>query len=189
MRFAAPGLIVIALLAGGCAQLPVQPTGGYQLQQMRHWYDQARWHIEGRLGVVSDLDSFSASFTWQHAQDRDIIDIAGPLGQGRVLLKVTPEQVLVDDGKHVRIYRETMDALLLRYLGVDVPVQALPFWLLGLVEPQVSYQETDRGFIQHGWRVIYRQLQPVQGGWLPHKINLEKNSNKLKLIVDQWVLS
>lgn len=186
MKFGAVCLIVVAISLAGCARQPVMSVQAYRMQQMEHWYGQTHWQIDGRLGVVTERDSFSGSINWRHEPGRDLINMAGPLGQGRISLDVTDDQVVVNDGEQVRVYRDSVDQLLLRQWGVDVPVQALRFWMLGLAQPRVDYQESELGFKQHGWRVIFRQLQEVDGSWLPRKISMEKNNNKLKLIVDRW---
>ena len=55
-----------------------------------------------------------------------------------------------------------------------------------MVEPGVGYTIEESGFEQYGWRVFYRQLQEVEGAWLPRKIQMEKNDNKIRIIVDHW---
>lgn len=189
MKFSAICLICIAALLAGCARQPVVPGNVYRMQQMRHWYGLSHWRFEGRVGVVAGHDSFSGSIDWKHEPGRDSIDMAGPLGQGRVSLVVTEDRVEISDGEQSRVYREAADKFMLRQFGVDIPVRAFRFWLLGLVQPGIDYLESEMGFVQLGWRVTYRQLQEAGGAWLPRKIIVENNDNKLKLIVDRWELS
>nr|WP_305906355.1 lipoprotein insertase outer membrane protein LolB [Methylomarinum sp. Ch1-1]MDP4519034.1 lipoprotein insertase outer membrane protein LolB [Methylomarinum sp. Ch1-1] len=180
----------MALLLGGCAQQHIVETGGaYQMRQMQHWYEQESWQFAGRLGVVAEQDSFSADIDWRHERSSDVIEMAGPFGQGRLRLVVTQREVVVDDGDQVRIYRQAAERVMAKHFGVEIPVQAFRYWMLGLVEPGVAYQESEQGFIQHGWRVRYRQMQVFGEYSLPHKINLEKAATKVKLIVDQWKMS
>ncbi len=181
-------LIFMVGLLVGCAGRPVRPPAVYQLQQMRHWYDQSRWRFEGRLAVAAEHDSFSGSIDWRHEPGSDAIEMAGPLGQGRVLLMVADGQVTIDDGEQVRFFRDQAETLIREQLGVAVPLHALRFWLLGLVEPGVDYRQTELGFMQHGWQVTYRELQPINGDWLPRKLAIENSGNKLKLIIDRWEL-
>ncbi len=180
---------LVFILLSGCSRPYIQTEDVYQMGKMQHWYQLSNWQFEGRLGVVAEQDSFTANINWLHEKSNDVIVIAGPLGQGRVRLVVTATQVEVDDGDVVRVYQEPIEQVMKKYFGLELPVRAFQFWLLGLAEPGVDYQERELGFVQHGWRVIYRQMQGVDAHLLPRKINMEKAKTKVKLILDQWKLS
>ena len=75
-----------------------------------------------------------------------------------------------------------------KQLGVFVPVRALRFWVLGLINPASPYSEKGDGFRQSNWDVHYLQMQNVGTEWLPRKIGVEQGESKLKLIIDQWTL-
>lgn len=188
-RHVAVSLLLLIGLLGGCAQQSVKDASEYRMQALQLWYEQENWRFSGRLGVVSERESFSANIDWRHEPVRDVIEMAGPWGMGRVRLVISDGVVEVDDGEQVRIYHETAEIVMARYFGVDLPVKGFQYWVLGLVEPGVDYARCELGFDQHGWRVLYRQMQPVNGGVLPRKINMEKDRTKVKLIVDHWKLS
>lgn len=181
--------VALSLLLTSCARPRIEMTDGYQIQALQHWYELENWRFVGRLGVVSEQESFTASVDWRHRVGRDVIEMAGPWGVGRMRFVIGANEVLVDDGEQTRLYHQGVESIMAQYFGVELPVDAFQFWLLGLVEPGKDYKAIDRGFEQHGWRVIYRLMQAVEGGVLPHKVNMEKEHTKVKLIVDQWTLS
>lgn len=182
-------LIACAALFQGCAWQQIKPTDEYHLQAMQHLYAQTSWQFEGRLAVVAEHESFSASLNWQHRQSGDVIELVGPMGMGRILITVTATQVAVDEGDNQIVYSQPADRVFAKYFAVAIPVQALRYWVLGVVEPERDFAEVDKGFIQHQWRVKYRQMQKYEGELLPRKINIEKQETKIKLVIDQWKVS
>ncbi len=177
-------LIVCMVLLAGCARQPARQVAEYRLQAMQHLYALVRWEFEGRLAVTTQDESFSASINWQHQQSRDVIELVGPMGQGRLSIVVAAGLVVVDDGERRTVYTELPDKVFAKYFAVAVPVQSLRYWVLGLVDPGRDYTEIDKGFVQRDWRVSYRQMQ--NGVLLPRKINFEKQQTKIKLVIDQW---
>lgn len=181
--------MVLSGLLGGCSVVPEKPLDAYQLTAMRHLQQQRNWSLEGRLALVADKESVSVSIHWQHSERQDDIELIGPLAQGRVKISVTPEQVVVDDGEQRNVYYGRVDEVLAEQLGVDMPVSSLKYWVLGVNDPGQSYTEQPGGFYQGGWLVRYREMQSVNADLLPKKMTAEKDKARIKLIVDQWVLS
>ncbi|MDD4916006.1 MAG: lipoprotein insertase outer membrane protein LolB [Methylococcales bacterium] len=173
-----------------CSVLPEkQPLEAYPLAQMQHLQKQDNWYFEGRLALANEKDSISAAITWRHQPAKDNIELVGPLAQGRVVIEVTPGRVMVDDGDNPREYQGEVDEIVSRQLGVEMPVDALRFWVLGVNDPGWPVVEQGGGFDQEGWRIRFKEMQQVQAERLPKKLSAEKDKTKIKLIVDQWELS
>jgi len=181
------GLLTIALTA--CSTVPEKPVQEYLLAGAQHLQQQQRWRFEGRLAMVDERDSISASISWRHRPEVDEIELSGPLAQGRVQVVVTPDSVVIDNGEGRRVYPGRADEVMAEQLGVDMPVNALRYWVLGVNQPEQAYVERTGGFFQNGWVVLFREMQRVDAEWLPKKVTAEKNKTKIKLIVDQWDLS
>jgi outer membrane lipoprotein LolB len=169
-----------------CSVTPEKPLQDFQLTSRQHLQQLQDWAFEGRLAVVDENDSVSLSIVWRHGQDRDDIELAGPLAQGRTKISVSPGQVTIDDGESRNVYLGEPEQVFAEQLGVDMPVGALKFWVLGVNEPKYSYAEQPGGFSQSGWLVIYREMQKANSEVLPKKITAEKDKAKIKLIIDQW---
>jgi outer membrane lipoprotein LolB len=188
IRLAVVLLLVVGLDA--CSLLPEkQPVAEFQLARMQHLQQQRSWYFEGRLSLVSERDAVSASINWRHSPELDEIELVGPLAQGRVAITVTPETVTIDDGDKRQEYQGSVDAVVSRQMGGDMPVNALRFWVLGVNDPAQPVVEQIGGFDQQGWQIRFKEMQQVNAVLLPKRLSAEKDRTKIKLIVDQWELS
>ena len=182
-------LLLTALGLSGCSLIPQKPADEYQLLAMQHLQQQKNWSFEGRLALANDKESVSLSINWRHDPLLDELDLMGPLGQGRVKIAVTSNQVVVDDGDSRKVFDGQANDVISEQLGVDLPIESLRFWVLGVHDPKLTFTEQPGGFYQAGWLVRYRELQDVNSSKLPKKMTAEKDKARIKLIVDQWVLS
>ncbi|WP_190303226.1 MULTISPECIES: lipoprotein insertase outer membrane protein LolB [Methylomonas] len=146
------------------------------------------WVFQGRLAVADDQDSASMSIEWQHNGNKDQIDLSGPLSQGRVILIVTPEQVIVDDGESRTTYDGSPENVMREQFGMEIPVDSLRYWVLGGADPNLQAVSQEGGFYQAGWLVRYSELQAVSSGALPRKISAVRDKTRIKLVIDQWNL-
>jgi len=182
-------LSVLMYFLAGCSLIPERPIEGYQLAKMQHLPVLNHWYFEGRLALVNDKDSISPSINWRHQSEQDEIQLAGPLAQGKLIITVTDDLVIVDDGEKIKEFKGSIENFLIAQLGVETPVNSLKFWVLGIGDPALELVEQAEGFDQNGWRVRYREMQRVNSMLLPKKIHIEKDKTKIKLIVDQWDIS
>lgn len=178
-------LILVGLLVS-CADALVRPVSQYQLIERDYLYNKASWVFAGRLAYSDKGNSLAASVNWEHLEEKDKIEIAGPFGVGRTIVGIDGNEVIVNhDGKQVQ-FNGSVDDVITKYTGVSVPVLSLKYWVIGLVDPDVTFVSTEDGFIQSGWRVKYQQMQFVKQDELPKKIKMEKVGSKLKMIIDHW---
>ena len=180
---------ILAFVLSGCSLVAQKPTDDYQFLAMQHLQQQKSWALDGRLALADDKDSVSLSISWRHDPQLDELDLVGPLGQGRVKISVTSNQVVVDDGDSRKVFDGQANAIISEQLGVDLPIESLKYWVLGVSDPRLAFTEQSGGFYQAGWLVRYRELQDVNSKTLPKKMTAEKDKARIKLIVDQWILS
>lgn len=199
-------LVLLAFFAGllaGCASLPQPgPAGGFVLR--------------GKLGVADARDSFSARFLWQQRDDAFVIDLWGPLGQGRVGLTGRDGSIALREGDGTIIDSGTPDEVMRRHLGWSLPMEVLPAWVRGGPAPghRVSGRVVDddgrlTGFRQLGWTVTLERFRAVEGGtvpvsagagptasaatpaavpvtMLPHRITASRGDYRVRLAVSDW---
>ncbi len=183
---------MLLLLAGllGCSTVTtVKPSQSYDLSSKNYLYNLKSWSFQGRVAVKSKADSWSAAISWTHQEGEDVLKLTGPLGQGAVLIKLTEQQIMVDQGDGRVDYSADADQLIKDSLGVFVPVRALKYWVLGLVAPDVHFENTDVGFRQLEWDVNYQLYMDVGSELMPHKMQAYKDELQLKLVFDQWQLN
>lgn len=146
------------------------------------------WQMEGRIGVISAEDSWTASIEWRHDRIRDVIEIAGPFGQGGFVVTMLPDSIVVLDGDDSVELRGQPEHAIEQRFGVRFPLSSLKFWLLGAARPDSVVVYNKQGFTQQGWIVQYRNISLSDNILLPYKTNLENNRYKLKFVIDKWTI-
>jgi len=76
--------------------------------------------------------------------------------------------------------------------GAPVPAGKLRYWMLGVPDPQSHSSETldDAQELisleQRGWRVGYEGYGETEGAVLPHKVTMDGEGLRIKVIAEQW---
>ena len=184
--------ITLLLMAGvlvSCASLSIKSPSLFQLQNREYLYKKKTWSFTGRVAMSNEKESLSLSIDWKHRKEQDFIELTGPFGQGRTILELTDDEVIIDDGEKRLNFVGNVDDLVARQVGVKIPISALKYWVIGLAKPENDFVDEEYGFTQFEWRVQYQQMQFFEGDELPKKIkieNVEQGNEKLKLIIDHW---
>lgn len=181
-----PWLLLVLLVLTGCSVVPVKESAKYSEGEREEYYRLREWGLEGRVALTAASDSWTASVDWRRFGDEEKIRIAGPLGQGAVFIHVTEDYVDVDRGDGAVRHFDSSDDFVTEQLGFYVPLRSLRYWVMGLVDPALSSEEIINGFIQGGWRILYRQMQNTEQGVLPYRMDVSNKDVQLKLIIDQW---
>lgn len=178
----------IVLLAA-CSSVTERPASVFDLSQRGGLYGIRSWGFTGRLALISEQDSWSASIAWRHVPGKEQIELAGPLGQGAARIELTNSMVTIDKGGGDIQSSENPEAFISQQLGMPVPLRSMGYWVLGLVMPEQESQPMVDGFLQNGWYVDYRELQVVGLQTMPRKMTVMNDKVKLKLVIDNWKLN
>lgn len=181
-------LVTLLCLLSGCSTIEVQQGEHYNLSNKQHLYALSTWSFQGRIAVKNGPDSWSAYLAWTHQPGLDRLKLSGLLGQGTVLIELTPDQIKIDQGDGRANFSENVDQLITDKLGVLVPISALTYWVLGLVQPGLDYENHEASFQQLAWTVNYPLYMLVGSELMPHKMQAIKDQLKLTLVFDQWQL-
>ncbi|WP_126453098.1 lipoprotein insertase outer membrane protein LolB [Sulfuriflexus mobilis] len=192
-------LYLCGVLLSGCEMLPVSeapigvggdPRAAWAQHQLQLNSLEA-WTLDGRISLRHEDEAWHASLRWQQIDSAYHINLFGPFGQGAVQLDGSPQGVtLQHNGETVQ--SNDAEQLLRQHLGLQVPVNGLRYWAVGLAAPDSGYQqELDPAgrlavLHQNGWRVRYRGYVSVQGFSLPGKVFLDHDGLDVRLVVDQW---
>lgn len=149
------------------------------------------WTLDGRISLSHEEEAWHASLRWQQIDSAYHINLFGPFGQGAAQLDGSPQSVILQhDGQTVQ--SDDAEQLLRQQLGLQIPVNGLRYWALGLAAPGSDHKvELDPAgrlatLQQNGWRVRYRSYVAVKGFMLPGKIFLDRDGLDVRLVVDQW---
>jgi outer membrane lipoprotein LolB len=177
---------VLMLWLQGCSYLQTAEIEGFRLDGREVLQQDRDWSFEGRVGLSNEKESLSLSLLWNHQKAEDRLELTGPLAQGRMLIILRKETVLIEDGETVKEFKGDVQSILSDVLGIEVPIQSLRYWVLGVNNPSESFVMMSSGFQQSGWTVRIKELVPVKQAMLPSRMWVEKDKTKIKLVIDQW---
>ncbi|HHW76924.1 MAG TPA: outer membrane lipoprotein LolB [Xanthomonadaceae bacterium] len=187
--------LALAALLSGCAVPPVSPVGQGAWEARQPALGRLTvWRAVGRIGVVNGQDGWHASFQWAQRGPGYRIDLIGPLGQGRVVVRGDGREVSVQTQDGQNWTAPDPDALLEQTLGVRLPVNGLRYWVRGLPEPgpNPTIQTDASGRLtrleQNGWIIDYPAYAPAAAHELPTRIVAQRGDLSVKLVIEQWTL-
>ena len=150
--------------------------------------DLENWHANGRLGVTSGDKGGSGSFVWDQQKDRSTVQLSGPVGVGSVRLDLQDGSVAVQTADGQRFQAQRALEELRNRLGVDVPVQKLRYWIVGLAAPGPHrwVNANDTELEQDGWHILYEDFLQDAGVRLPTKLVASSGPARVRVLVDRW---
>jgi outer membrane lipoprotein LolB len=148
----------------------------------------SEWTLDGRAAASVGKQGWQASLAWKQQGATTELHLTGPLGLGASVLKLTPEGLSIDGAPP----RDDARQILQERLGVDLPLESLRFWLLGVPDPSeastITRNAHDRAqqLIQSGWTVDIGRYLAVGADWLPGQLTVQRDQVRLRIAVDHW---
>lgn len=189
--------IMAGCAMAGCA---VQPTTPPPATQWQTYQERAarltHWNLSAKVALRWSGGAENASLNWSQAGDRSEVDLSGPLGAGAVRITHQGDRLEVERGGDRNAYNSSTPETLAAATGWPIPVNALPFWLRGVPDPD---QSIERLSLQHGraeeirqggWTISYSAYAPAGTGSLPTKLRITHAGNNisLRLVNARWAL-
>lgn len=149
------------------------------------------WNLDGRFGYRAGNDGGSASVKWEQRDRHGALHFSGPLGIGSARIRWQPGHAELDNGKDIHTATSTTE-LAWRLTGLELPVEALQFWVRGLPSPHVNAQPSFDEFgtltalDQAGWHVRFDRYQTVDGLHLPFRLRAQHLDQRFTLIIKHW---
>ena len=186
-------LLVLALL-GGCATTP-PPASPSNQARSAYLLEHMTWTASMSLLAVTPQEKFKARLQWQHSPQHYTIKMRDFIGRTVAVVEGKPDQVVAKTSKGQRYQNIDADHLLAQLTGLDLPVNGLKYWLLGLVDPQLSldlYQTGPQGLPQvikqAGWTIHYQAYDKVGPVAMANTIMLDQDDINLRLKISRWQL-
>jgi outer membrane lipoprotein LolB len=166
---------------------PQQPAGEWSMrvQGLQH---ANVWTLEGRAAVAAGTQGWQASLDWRQSAGSSELHLAGPLGFGAQVIKQTPNGLSINGAAP----SAATLAQLQDRLGFELPIDALRYWLLGVPDPNDTFdlQRNDQDRAQHlvqaGWSIDYDRYMAASGDVLPAHIVLTRDDVRVRIVVDHW---
>ena len=193
-----PAVLLLALIMNACS---IKPPATRDTTTTDHWQQHSSdvsalkaWDLKGRIAIQKEKESASASLMWQQAPSNFKIRIFGPFGKGSVELLGDESRVSMLDAEGRSLEAKNAETLLQDYLGWQVPVSGLYYWVRGIPNPQDYVQtmilDADsrlQELRQSGWHIRYKRYQSVKALHLPARLELQNRELKVKLVLREWV--
>lgn len=191
--------LALVALVSGCARQPWQaPEPIDSWEQHRQAAAQLEsWQVSGKLGLRLPDDNVSARLRWQQEGDQFRIDLSGPLGQGRVVVRGNSHKVRLTQSGSEPLEASSADELVWQATGWPFPASDLLYWVRGITAPKGDYrirEYTPEGLLktleQDGWTVHFSRYQSsdqlATDIPLPGQLVAEQQDIRLTLIIYQW---
>lgn len=117
---------------------------------------------KGRFVILSGYQSYYGNFIWIKNKDYQQLELNSILGS-------TIAKIIISDSKYIlqlknKIYTQHLNKehnfdLAKYYLGFDLPLQYIYYWIQGFPLPQYHSQLLTNGFTQQGWQIEYLQYK------------------------------
>ena len=190
--------ILVGLCLAGCA---TQPPVSEQARLTAFASRQARlsqlsgWSLAGRAAIHTARDAGSVVVYWRQRGEHYRIDLIAPFGAGSVRLTGDAQRVRLQTSRGESVEAGSARDLLHRYLGYDLPVAPLRYWLRGILAPgPVQMRRLDRdgrlaSLVQQGWRVQFRDYGRFSDIDLPTALELHRDQVEVRLVIRSWNFS
>jgi outer membrane lipoprotein LolB len=207
--FALAAIVVLATLAG-CRTAPpagtaTGPGADAPWPAQRAALEKLdRYALNGKVAVAANGQGFTASLRYQQQPQRADLALDGPLGIGGMRIVLGEHSLAVTNSRGEALDGAAARDEIERRLGLELPLDALRWWLLGLPAPGPSEVDAApggeiRGFVQSGWRVSINARAPALGFALPQRVLIERagaegaggqamasGGARVKLFVERW---
>ena len=196
-RWLRAGAAVVLATLAACRTLPPAPPAG-TAWEVRRPQLQAQTHfaLRGRVAVAAGSEGFNANLRWTQEGVSSQVSLEGPLGVGGTHITASGDELTLVTSRGDRLDSQAAHAELTSHLGFDPPLSALRYWVLGVPDPAEpatealdQTQQRLTGLTQGGWQIDYQSYITVGGaGALPARLTLQRDSVRVRLLVDNWQL-
>ena len=197
IRLATSCLISSVLVLGCATNPPAGPALVYNSIQERQssLLQLQDWRAKGRIALATPGDSFTASLNWQ--QQFQNYDVRLSVLFGQRTLRVLQQNGTATLSAPGRAAVNGVDAelLLLRELGVRVPLTQFVFWMRGLPGNVGTPSYDNNGRLQKlvyrdadgvNWNASFGRFKVVDSLELPELIDIIGGDIRIRLLINSW---
>lgn len=181
----------LLLIVSACRTVPVGPAVDWQSEKAAR-QALSHWEMSGRAAVATPTEGFNAALHWQQSGDTSEARLQGAFGVGGVRVVAKGGLLEVETSNGERIESAEAGPALEKAIGVELPVNELRYWLLGVPAPsspaeeELDAQRRLTRLSQQGWTITFDRFARVDGSWLPRRMRLERGPVRVRVIADRW---
>ncbi|QKJ86955.1 lipoprotein localization protein LolB [Paramixta manurensis] len=195
-------LPLASLLLAACTinkpHAPGQSPDSPQWQQHQQAVQKVtHYQTRGSFAYISDKQKVYARFNWQQsAPDRYRLLLTNPLGSTELQLDAQGSVVQLVDSKGHRYVSNDAEKMISQLTGMDIPLNSLRQWILGLPGDASDFQLDNVYRLQslnyqrngQTWAVTYQGYDNKVTPDLPSNLELREGDQRIKLRMDSWTL-
>lgn len=193
-----PALVVLLMVLAGCETLAPRVAGEDReafAERRDELLGMQHWGLEGRVAIRAGDEGQSATLIWSQEGEFFDIRLHGPFGAGNTHIIGTADELLLETSDGEQLHTRAPEADLYWRLGWTLPLDRMPYWILGLPGPgRLDRLEVDgagrlQSLRQGAWQLdIPQYLERDDGRVMPRKLTLERDDVRIRLIIDEWQL-
>jgi outer membrane lipoprotein LolB len=184
-------LVLVVVLLSACATREPRPAGAW-LQERQSWFEERdAWTIDGRVGLSDGERGGSLAFTWQAAGEEHHIHLRTTTGGRQWRLNFSPGYALLEGSDVDRLVASHPDPIVEEAVGWPIPMQALAWWIRGLLPPgggraRFAEDGTLEGISDPVWQLSYQRFSDVEGQLLPTRLQAESDPYRVRIVIRDW---
>ena len=182
-------VLALSLVITGCTTAPPVRDDAATLDAADRSFQ-----ISGRLSAKRGTAGATANFEWDHAANRDRIDLASPFGQVYARIDGAPERIVVERPGGATEAYSNWSAMTVALLGAPVPMDDLAFWVRGAARAgtRASVERDAQGRVlvlrQQAWEIVYAYPDDAPSA-RPARLVLkypDVEPVEVRIAVDRW---
>ncbi|MBT4964553.1 MAG: outer membrane lipoprotein LolB [Francisellaceae bacterium] len=185
-------LVVLLTSLNGCTLLENKSSRKLNYKLRIHTLAQKhQWEISGRVGVIGEQQSGSASLFWKQDNDEYNIQVIAPLGTKKVIIVGTQSFIDIKNSNGQHIESDNPSNALSQELGWTFPLQYLKYWIKGIPSPTEKYTwlpsiNGKYSFTQEHWKTSFSLNDTDNDSSLPKLVVIENDNAKIKISISSW---
>ena len=152
------------------------------------------FRFSGRLAVHQPSGTDTGKIDWTSQGGQQHVELLTPLGSTVAVLDRDPQSIHLVLSDHSEFWATDSEKLTQAVLGYALPLEGLPWWVLGQAAPMGGAILTRDAagnpdtLSQAGWQIHYANWRQVGEQMLPGSLSLQHEDLAIRLRVDHWVL-
>ncbi|WP_046224963.1 lipoprotein insertase outer membrane protein LolB [Vibrio sp. ECSMB14106] len=204
-------LLFMTIIMVGCSSMPEQPTSVEWQTHQNRLLQIKSYQASGKLAYISPEQRQSLNFIWKHSQNQSQLRLTTFLGQTVLNLTIDPSGAKVVTYNDQVFTHASASVLVEQLTGLQIPIDHLPQWLLGIPDQADSYQLNSTNTLESLSKQVRNQLWTlnfdhyrntempskqlsdednanVETIPLPTRLSFKQDGNKINIVVSKWTL-
>ncbi len=191
-----------ALFLFGCSSLPPEPESVEWQAHKSELESLTQYTASGKLGYISPDQRQTLNFHWSHSDNFTQVRLTTFLGQTVFNLTSTPNGSFIETYDGQKLSGKDVNVLIEQLTGLDIPIEQLSDWLVGLPATADSYQlnqfntvgSLQKRITNKTWNLDYNEyrsfsLEGTENSLpMPTRMQLVQGDTKLNLVVSKWTV-